>query len=379
LSAVHAIVRSVSDWLASPAVISVLFPRRPKSFSWSGAGAILIVKLDEIGDFVLVTPFLRELRRQAPQARITLVVKPAVLNLAETCPYVDRVLVYDGRTEGLRLWQLRRQWRAWRLAWRELQPAHFDVAVLPRWGEDAYNATHLAVYSRARALVAYTEAATDAKRRMNARFDRLLTHVVPADILCHEVTHNLRLLERYGRPWQSDTLELWLTEADRAHAARLLPGDGPFAALAPGALDPVRRWPVDRFEAFATWLHAKHGLTSVIFGSTQDPACAGTIDLRGRTSLREATATLARCRLFVGNDTSLKHLAAAVGLPVVEISGFPLRGNPNHANSPARFGAWGTPHRILQPDVPPGPLAIDLIPLSAAQTAVEALISVPRP
>ena len=377
MSALRAIVRSVSDWLVSPAVIGALFSRRPRPFLWSGARTILVVKLDEIGDFVLVTPFLRELRRQAPQARITLVVKPGVYNLAETCPYVNRVLVYDGRTEGRPLWQLRRQWRAWRLAHRELQPSHFDVAVLPRWGEDAYNATHLAVYSRARTIIAYTEAATEAKRQMNPGFDRLVTHVVAAEALGHEVAHNLRLLDRFGSRPKNDRLELWPTEADRARAARLLPGEGPFAALVPGALDPARRWPVERFEALSAWLRERHGLTSAVFGGPQDPPCAGTIDLRGRTTLREVAATMARCQLFVGNDTGLKHLAAAVGLPVVEISGFSRQGDPNHGNSPARFGAWHTPHRILQPDLPAGRLAPDLIPLSAVQTAVDALYSTP--
>jgi hypothetical protein len=33
---------------------------------------ILVVRLDVIGDFVLMSPFLRELRRNAPEAHITL-------------------------------------------------------------------------------------------------------------------------------------------------------------------------------------------------------------------------------------------------------------------------------------------------------------------
>ena len=107
------------------------------------------------------------------------------------------------------------------------------------------------------------------------------------------------------------------------------------------------------------------------------PNFTGTIDLRGRTTLREVAATMARCRLFVGNDTGLKHLAAAVGLPVVEISGFSRQGDPNHGHSPARFGPWHTPYRILQPALPAGRLATDLIPLSAVQTAVDALYSPP--
>src|SRR5438105_9094944 len=42
--------------------------------------SVLIVRLDEIGDGVMFTPFLRELRRLLPRAHITLVVKPANRN-----------------------------------------------------------------------------------------------------------------------------------------------------------------------------------------------------------------------------------------------------------------------------------------------------------
>src|SRR5262245_2694196 len=55
---------------------------------------VLIVRLDEIGDVVLMTPFLRELRRLLPTAWITLVVKPALQELVALCPYTNEVLTY---------------------------------------------------------------------------------------------------------------------------------------------------------------------------------------------------------------------------------------------------------------------------------------------
>src|SRR5947199_6407710 len=53
---------------------------------------ILVVKLDFIGDWVLCTPFLRNLRRSAPQAHITVLVLERVYELATACPDVDRVV-----------------------------------------------------------------------------------------------------------------------------------------------------------------------------------------------------------------------------------------------------------------------------------------------
>ena len=57
--------------------------------------AILVVRLDEIGDMVMTTPFLRELRLLYPDTFITLVVKPGIAALFELCPYVNEVLTFN--------------------------------------------------------------------------------------------------------------------------------------------------------------------------------------------------------------------------------------------------------------------------------------------
>ncbi|MBI2517775.1 MAG: glycosyltransferase family 9 protein [Opitutae bacterium] len=370
--------RSGSNWFFAPARMARLYPPPPnRPILWSKARRILVIKLDEIGDFLLVAPFLRGLRRAAPDAHLTLVVKPALLNLAETCPYVNRVLVYDGQTKGLSAWQLRRQWRAWRLARGALQRPRADIAVLPRWGEDAYNATYLAAMARPEAIVAYSESTTPGRRIMNAGFDRLLSHAVSPGAPAHEVEHHARLLREFGGEPDAGSLELWLTEQDRVRARMALPHQGPFVAIAPGARDELRRWPAGQFTELAAWLQKEHQLTPVVLGETADPGIGGAIDLRGRTTLREAGAVLECCRLFVGNDSGLKHLAAAARIPVVELSGFRTGGDPNHNHSPARFGAWAVPTRILQPSPGPGQLAVTEISLAAVQAACTALLTPP--
>jgi heptosyltransferase-3 len=367
--------RSVSDWCASPGVVARFFPpaRPPRPLAWEACEQILIIKLDEIGDFVLATPFLRELRLNATHARITLVVKPAVLNLAATCPHVDHVLAYDGQTRGLSAWQLRRQWRAWRLA-RSLRS---DCAVIPRWGEDAYNATCLAAYSRSRAIVAFSERATAAKREMNPGLDRLVSHVVEPSAPAHEVEHNLELIRAFGGTVESTALELWPNAADRAFARATLPDGTGYAAFAPGALDPLRRWPVERFAGLAAAVQQRWGWTPVLLGAAGDPVFPGAVNLLGRTTLRQATALLARCRVLVGNDSGLMHLAAAAGTRVLEISGFRAGGDPNHGNSPARFHPWGVSHRVVQPAPGASVLAISEVSLAAAQIACDELLSLP--
>jgi ADP-heptose:LPS heptosyltransferase len=65
------------------------------------------------------------------------------------------------------------------------------------------------------------------------------------------------------------------------------------------------------------------------------------IDLSGRTDLMTLAAVLRRCRLFVGNDGGVMHLATAVGAPLVAVFG------PSNA---AAWGPWrpsGTPPAVV--------------------------------
>jgi ADP-heptose:LPS heptosyltransferase len=65
--------------------------------------------------------------------------------------------------------------------------------------------------------------------------------------------------------------------------------------------------------------------------------------------LREVCAVLERCDLFIGNDSGAAHLAAATDCKTIVISRHPRNGNPNHANSPQRFGPHCSEARVLQP------------------------------
>ncbi|MEX2543463.1 MAG: glycosyltransferase family 9 protein [Trueperaceae bacterium] len=126
------------------------------------------------------------------------------------------------------------------------------------------------------------------------------------------------------------TLEprLAVTESDLAEANAVLPSDGaPLAVLNPGASDPRRRWPPEKFAAVGDALRTA-GATVAIVGGPNDrelgravasamrgPAC----DLTGRIGLGGLAGLLSRSRLLVSNDTGPLHLGAAVGAPTVGI------------------------------------------------------------
>jgi ADP-heptose:LPS heptosyltransferase len=125
----------------------------------------------------------------------------------------------------------------------------------------------------------------------------------------------------------------WTAAEDRDRATALLPAGRPVIALGPTANWLPKVWPAERFAAL---FHALErgplpGAVPVVFAGPGEAERAmaelllatlpDVIDLVGQLSLPEVAACLARCTLFIGNDSGLMHLAAATGAPTLGLFG----------------------------------------------------------
>jgi heptosyltransferase-2 len=103
----------------------------------------------------------------------------------------------------------------------------------------------------------------------------------------------------------------------------------PLVAIAPRAVAPSRRWGSDNYAALAKSLIDKYNFQIILVGGKDEYDAAGKIayghnqihNLCGKTDIASAAALLARAKLFIGNDSGLAHLAAAVNIPMVVLSG----------------------------------------------------------
>lgn len=323
----------------------------------SGARKVLIVRLDEIGDIVMFSPFLRALRQRLPKAHITLIVKPGVKNLVERCPYVDEVMTFN--QDGSRTIRfLILPFQAFGFAAKHLWKQHFDLAILPRWDADYYYATFIAFWSGAPQRLGYSETTTDYKRQVNRGFDRLLTHCLMDRSLKHDVEHNMTMIRFLGGDADDDRQEIWLDENDEAFADVLLDGFGSseiLIGLGPsGGHSVLKQWPLEYFAELGCRLHQEHGARLLLVGGPGDEEMgekladsigASAIDLTGKMTLRQMAAVIRRCRVYVGNDSGPTHVAAAMGVPTVAIFG---------SSCPHRFHP-GERTALLWLDLPCGP------------------------
>ena len=247
----------------------------------------------------------------------------------------------------------------WFLSTR-LRHRHFDFAVSPRWDTDEHLATLLCVLTNAAHRVGYNEKATPAKSQVNRGFDAAFDICLPAGAVRHEALRNLEIVKALGAEVWDENLEIRLTAMDRNNAATLLanvPRSRRLIALGIGAQSPRRRWPLDQYAATITrlWKCERIHLVILCSGVERGEAERLAAMLPGKSTmicgapLRDVCAILERCQLFIGNDSGCAHLAAAMNCPTIVISRHPRDGDPNHFNSPVRFGPRAANARVLQP------------------------------
>jgi ADP-heptose:LPS heptosyltransferase len=182
----------------------------------------------------------------------------------------------------------------------------------------------------------------------------------------HAVQNTLEVLRAIGAKAANASLELWLSSEDHAFAAKHLAAtEGEvLLGIAPGAREKKRTWPLGNFVEVARWFQEQCHARIVVVGGPAEQTIGETIasqlgpvvvNLANRATLRQSAAVLSRCAVLVGNDSAPIHLAAAMQVPVVEVSCHPRSASRAHYNSPAWFGPWGVKSAVLQPAQPLSP------------------------
>jgi heptosyltransferase-2 len=259
----------------------------------------------------MATPLLRAAREARPGARIIAACRHGLDELLAGSPWLDDVIA--GETKTTRgMFGLARRLRRLEPEAAILLPNSFRSALLARLAGAARRVGYIR-YGRSVLL----------SRGLAAPRPKL---PVPA----------LGYYTRLGA-WALGTealdsrMELFVTDDQRAEATRLLEGVGrPYAVLCPGANKAAKRWPAERFAAVAdalagrglavaaTGAPGERGIVAEVAGAAGAPVC----DLAERgVTIGSLKAVVADADLMVTNDTGPRHIAAALGTPVVTLFG----------------------------------------------------------
>lgn len=285
---------------------------------------VLVLSLAGIGDTLMATPILHELRVQFPDAQIdVLVLWTGAAELLAGNPHVSRVwqhnFIRSGKLASLRfVTGLRRN--------------RYDLS--------------LTLHPQGRREYRFITRLIGAQRRLSHRYenhgwlDRLLvTDEVPQDYTVHCVENNLRLLEAAGWPRQlaEHTYELPLTREETSWARDTVKALGLVEAnwlgvhVGSGGTKnlALRRWPLVHYESlFAALFRRDPETRIVLFGGPEETVSHDRLRMifapelaqqhlliPATPSLRHAAALLAEAPRFLSVDTVFMHLAAAVRVP----------------------------------------------------------------
>jgi len=274
----------------------------------------LIIAPQWIGDAVMTEPLLRRLAARGE--RLTVGALPWVAPVYRAMPQVHEVIEFPFQHGGL-------QWQARQALARQLRGRFARAYVCPNSLKSALLPWLAGIPVR----VGYTG---------ESRWG-LLTQRLPNP----SKTQRPPMVAFYGAlsgeaEFASERPQLAIAQAavDNALAALQLQG-GDYYVLVPGAeYGPAKRWPTSHFATLAQALGQRTGRAVLLLGSGKDaPVCAEiaqavqqagsgrSLDLAGRTGLAEALALVSAACAVVSNDSGMMHVAAAFGVPQVEIFG----------------------------------------------------------
>jgi ADP-heptose:LPS heptosyltransferase len=282
---------------------------------------ITIIHMGAVGDLIQALPLMRAVRMKWPQARVTLVGRPERAALARLAGLADACADFD--------------------SFVRLAPAAADLVI------DFLGAGTVQRSPAARVVA--------------------IEPLPPPGWTGSAAAWVLKQAgEALGLPLVPETPEITISAAvlDAARASLAAKGiGGAFAAIHPGSGSPKKNWPLDRFMEVARRLR-QEGRRQVAWLAGPAEAERRTLAPLGRQepvladlALEQAAGVLAMADLYVGNDSGITHLAAAVRRP-----GLPgrCRGKPGGRATPtvALFGPtdprpWAPrgPHvRIIRSD-----------------------------
>jgi ADP-heptose:LPS heptosyltransferase len=306
---------------------------------------ILLIRPDHVGDLLFLTPSLHYLRRLLPAAHLSLMVGPWGRAVVENNPHIDELLICE--FPGFTRVHKDSVWQPYQYLYdqaRLLRSHHFDRAVILRfdhwWG-------------------AWLAAAAGIPRRFGYAVPEVqpfLTDRLAYVPTRHEVEQNWHLMGAAGEDGEQPPhgsigpTEFFIPTADHEWAEAWLTNhqissEGCLIIIHPGAGAAVKFWRAEAWAELAQKLIDQYQCQVLFTGSAHEADLCHEIAARiqprpptaaGQTTLSQLAALLHRARLVVGSDTGPVKLAAAVGVPTLELYG------PVDAQ---KFGPWGNPAR----------------------------------
>lgn len=264
---------------------------------------ILIIRLGSLGDVILTSPVILNLKIAYPGSRIVFLTKERFADAARLIPGIDELRTLPESISARELYRLM----------LNLDNERFDI-VLDLHG----NLRSWLI----RTLVSASVKSVYPKRRLERwqivhrkQFPRSPWHTID---LYNSFLSTQGLLTPSERPVLITNLREGKKGSTRENVV----------VIAPGAAHVNKKWPIERFSELARELHKTHGvrIVWVVTGDDANKHNLGDLPQGAVVELVDAPITIiadimAGARLTIANDSGLAHLSSAVSTPVIALFG----------------------------------------------------------
>lgn len=267
-----------------------------------------ILRLGALGDVCLTVPLVRLLQKHLPHVEIHWIINRLLYDFVEGLPRIKFIVVNKPRS-------IKDYWRYY----RQLRSYFFDVLLLP---QATLRSNFLCLLTKAKIKYGYGKLCS---RDLQYLFvDR--TVISKRE---HLLESFLRFVEPFGITDKTIKWELPINSDDRAWAKKQIDGYlGKWLAICPAASKEERNWFCERYAEVVNKLKKNWNFNVVLVGglSTLEKEMANEIsnqlevpslNLVGKSSLKQLTALLGEVDVLLSPDTGPLHIAQAMGTPVV--------------------------------------------------------------
>jgi heptosyltransferase-3 len=280
---------------------------------------ILIIKFRNIGDVLLVSPLLKNLKNHYQNSSIDIAINKGTEAMVDVSPYVENVFTYN--REGVQsLTLVKKIWEEFKFI-RSFRKRHYDIVINLTEGD---RGTQIALFSKAKIRVGYPN--------KNKIFKNAFTHYLPEQKYRHTLETNLDPLRVLGIPIKNKRVEIFWDKKDQIFINSQLSGVGQFIHI-----HPVSRWMFKCINDQTTakiidYCELKLKIKVVITAAPIDKEInkvnsilafckSNPINLSAKLSLKQIAALNKKSKIFIGVDTAIMHISAANDIPVLSFFG----------------------------------------------------------
>lgn len=289
---------------------------------WSEAKVCCIVANSGIGDAVMATPLVQQVKQLRPKMRLIVIASTATQYIFKDNAFIDELLIYrhnDSKTfMGLLFQIFRKNIDVFLVA----QPANIIKCAL------------IAVFSRAKLRLKHEK---DYGSEQYRNFDFVYHRLLPDNMQRHRVELNLDLLRNLGEMVESNSVYPYFTvcQSKESKIQNLLrqyniTEDQRVIAMHPGSGRKNKQWAPNNFAKLARQLIDWRCRIVLVGGKEETALCENikndisslkAINFAGALSLEETAALIKESEILISNDSGIMHLATAVNIPVIALFG----------------------------------------------------------